>query len=173
MIPAIKKVLFATDLTDNARHAFYYAASEATRHSAGMVLLHVIDKSPRSVEAQLEGLFGADQWRAMQDGHERTARDIIIGKRTDFDVIRRALADFCADANAGDPQCSFEAQEILVKQGDVSEEILKTAAEKGCDLIVLGAHKGLLGKTALGSVAKAVLHGAKVPVMIVPPPAAA
>jgi len=169
VIPEIKKVLFATDLSDNARHAFSYAASEATRHNAGMVLVHVIEKTPGSIHAQLEGLFGAEKWREMQENQERTARDIIIGKRTDFDVIRRALADFCADANADDPRCAFEAQEILVKQGDVAEEILKTAAEKGCDLIVLGAHKGLLNKTALGSVAKAVIHGSRVPVMVVPP----
>ncbi|MHB8764739.1 MAG: universal stress protein [Deferrisomatales bacterium] len=161
MIPEIKKVLFATDLSGDARHAFAYAASEATRHGAGMVLLHVIEKTPASIHAQ------------MQQAQERSARDIIIGKRTDFDVIRRALAEFCADANAGDARCSFEAQEILVQQGAVAEEILKTAAAKGCDLIVLGAHQGLLGKTALGSVAKAVLHGAKVPVLIVPPPKAA
>jgi nucleotide-binding universal stress UspA family protein len=135
-----------------------------------MVLLHVIEKAPGSIHAQLEGLFGAEKWREMQENHERTARDVIIGKRTDYDVIRRALADFCADANAGDARCSFEAQEILVKQGDVAEEILRTATETGCDLIVMGAHTGLLGKTAVGGVAKDVLHGAKVPVLVVPPP---
>lgn len=173
MIPEIKKILFATDLSENSRHAFAYAASEATRHGASMVLVHVVEKAPGSIHAQLEGLFGAEKWREMQEAHERTARDIIIGKRTDYDIIRRALADFCADANAEDPRCSFEAQEILVVQGEVAEQILKTASDKGCDLVVLGAHKGLLGKTAVGSVAKAVLHGARVPVLVVPPPVSA
>jgi nucleotide-binding universal stress UspA family protein len=169
MIPEIKKILFATDLNENARHAFAYAASEATRHGARMVLVHVMEETPGNIEAQLEELFGAERWREMQANKVRTARDIIIGKRTAFDMIRRALADFCADASADDPRYSFDAQEILVLQGEVAEEILKAAADKGCDLIVLGAHEGLLGRTALGSVAKAVLHGTKVPVLIVPP----
>ncbi|MHB8765462.1 MAG: universal stress protein [Deferrisomatales bacterium] len=172
MIPTIKKILFATDLSENARLAFSYAASEATRHGAQMVLIHVIEKTPDSVQAQLEGLFGAEKWHEMQEAQKRSARDIIIGKRTDYDLITQALADLCASANSGDSRCSFEAQEILVKQGAVAEEILKAAAERGCDLIVLGAHKGLLGKTSLGGVAKAVLHGAKVPVLVVPPAAA-
>lgn len=173
MIREIKKVLFATDLSDNARNAFAYAASVASRHGAAMVLIHVIEKAPGSIHAQLETLFGEEKWREMQEEHERSARDVIIGKRTDFDVIRRALADFCADANADDPRCSFEAQEIVIVQGDVAEAILKTAAEKACDIIVLGAHKGLLGKTAVGGVAKDVLHRSRVPVLVVPPPQAA
>jgi len=173
VIPEIKKVLFATDLSKKARHTFAYAASEAIRHGAGMVIVHVFEKTPGGIDAQLEGLFGAEKWRQLQEAQERTARDIIIGKRNDFDMIRRALAHFCVDANADDPRCALAAQEILVRQGVVAEEILKAAAEKACDLIVLGAHKGMLGKTALGSVAKAVLHRAKVPVLIVPPPEAA
>lgn len=174
MVPEIKKVLFATDLSDNARHAFAYAASEATRHGAVMVLIHVIEKSPANAEAELKGLFGEDQWRQMQEAHERTARGVLIGKRTDYDVIRQALADFCADANTGDDRCSFEAQDILVQQGgDVAEEILKAAAEKKCDLIVLGAHRGMFRRTAIGKVTKAVLQRAGIPVLVVPPPKAA
>jgi nucleotide-binding universal stress UspA family protein len=169
VIPEIKKILFATDLSENSRTAFYYAASEATRHGAGMVLLHVLEKAPGSIDAQLEGLFGPEKWHQMQKDHEQNARQVLIGKRSDYDVICGALADFCADANAENGQCSFEAQEILVKQGSASSEILKVATEKGCDLIVLGAHKGLLGKTAVGSVVKAVLHEARVPVLVVPP----
>lgn len=170
MVPEIKKILFATDLTENSRHAFYYAASEATRHGAGMVMIHVIEQAPGSIHQQLAGLFGEEKWQQMQEAHERTARDIIIGKRTDYDVIRRALADFCADAVAGDSRCSFETHEIVVTSGNVAEEILQAAAEKECDLIVIGAHKGLISRTAVGTVAKGVLHEARVPVLVVPPP---
>lgn len=169
MIPEIKKILFATDLSENSRNAFFYAASEATRHGAGMVLLHVLERAPGSIDAQLEGLFGPEKWHEMQKEHEQNARKVLIGKRSDYDVITGALAKFCEDANAEHGQCSFEAQEIMVRQGNATSEILKVAADEKCDLIVLGAHKGLLGKTAVGSVVKAVLHEARVPVLVVPP----
>lgn len=171
-MPVVKRVLFATDLTANARHAFSYAAGEATRHGAAMVLLHVLETIPGSIHGRLESLFGAERWQEMQLAQERTARGILIGKRTDLDLIRQALADFCAQTNAESAHCSFETEEILVRQGEVAEEILEAAAERGCDLIVLGAHRGLLGKTALGRGAKAVLQGARVPVLVVPPPKA-
>jgi len=170
--PEIKKILFASDLHETARHVFSYAAIEATRHGASMVLLHVMEDTPENVEAKVEDMFGRERWREIQASKVRSAREILIGKRTAFDMIRGALADFCADVKGDDPRCSFDAQEILVVQGEVAEEILKTAADKACDLIIMGAHKGVFGKNAISSVIKAVLNGTKVPVLIVPPPKA-
>jgi len=47
MIPEIKKILYATDLSEGARRAFGYAASIANRFGAGVTTLHVIeDTSP-------------------------------------------------------------------------------------------------------------------------------
>ena len=44
MIPEIKKILYATDLSENARFAFGYAASLANRYGAQIVMLHVIEE---------------------------------------------------------------------------------------------------------------------------------
>ena len=41
MIPEIKKILYTTDLSQNARYAFGYAASLANRYDAGITILHV------------------------------------------------------------------------------------------------------------------------------------
>jgi nucleotide-binding universal stress UspA family protein len=172
MVPEIKRVLFATDLSENSRHAFYYAAEIATRFGAGMVLIHVLESAPQSAQEQLKTMFGEEKWRQLQEEHQRSARDILIGKRTDYDVVQQALGQLCTDANQDSAQCSFETVDLVVTQGKVVEEILGVAAQKECDLIVLGAHRGLLGKTAVGTVAKAVLHGARVPVVVVPPPPA-
>ena len=43
MIPEIKKILYTTDLSKNARHAFSYAASIANRYDAGVTILHVLE----------------------------------------------------------------------------------------------------------------------------------
>ncbi|BBO75938.1 hypothetical protein DSCW_33550 [Desulfosarcina widdelii] len=44
MLPkiSIKKILHATDLSDNARHAFAYAVSLAEMVNARIALLHVL-----------------------------------------------------------------------------------------------------------------------------------
>ena len=174
MIPKIKKILFATDRSENARHAYLYAAGQAISNDAGMVILHVVEKAPGGIQAQLQEMFGSDRWREIQEEHDRAARNIIIGKRTDHDLVRMALYDFSGGPHEGATQESFESQEILITHGDaVADEILKTAAQKACDLIVLGTHKGLFGRTALGTVAKEVLHTATVPVLVVPPARAA
>ena len=44
-IPEIKKILYATDLSENARYAFGYAVSLANRYGAGITILHVMESS--------------------------------------------------------------------------------------------------------------------------------
>jgi len=43
IIPEIKKILYATDLSANARYSFGYAASLAHRYGAGITIIHVLD----------------------------------------------------------------------------------------------------------------------------------
>jgi nucleotide-binding universal stress UspA family protein len=51
------------------------------------------------------------------------------------------------------------------------EEILNTADEKECDMIVLGTHgKGWLKQAFLGSVARSVLERTRRPAFLVPLP---
>ena len=46
MIPEIKKILYTTDLSANARFAFSYAASLANRYDAGITILHILEEIP-------------------------------------------------------------------------------------------------------------------------------
>jgi nucleotide-binding universal stress UspA family protein len=170
MIPQIKKILFTTDLTENSRHAFYYAASMATRYGAGIVILYVLEKFPTGVQGQLATFLGKEELQEFRRKHEQEARRILIGKQKDHDLIREALAEFCASAKIDEAHCSFETLDIVIKEGNIVDEILKLAAEHECDVIVMGAHKGLLGATVVGSTAKGVLHEARIPVLVVPPP---
>jgi nucleotide-binding universal stress UspA family protein len=42
MIPEIKKILYATDLSKNSSYAFLYAADMAKRHNARIIILHSV-----------------------------------------------------------------------------------------------------------------------------------
>ena len=44
MIPKIKRILYATDLSDNSAYAFRYAINEALKHDAEVIILHVFEQ---------------------------------------------------------------------------------------------------------------------------------
>ena len=43
MIPQIKKILYATDLSKNSAYAFFYAVDMAKRHNARIVIVHAVE----------------------------------------------------------------------------------------------------------------------------------
>jgi len=156
MIPKIKKILYATDLSKNSSYAFLYAADLARKHDAGIVILHAMEPIPPYAEA----------YAGMTDEKKRKQQEEII------EEINKRLLGFCkkAEAHIG-PPCVGLVTKILVLRGHAPEEILNAANEQGCDVIVLGTHgKGFLAHTFLGSVSNAVLHRTRKPVFIIPLP---
>lgn len=168
MFKSIKSILFATDLSENCRQAFDFAASLATRYQATLVLLHVLEKMPNSVDGRLRGLLGEQEWKGISEKHAAEARDALIGKRSNSKLIRAALDHFCTEAGIDDAACGYQSREIVVRDGEVVEEIFDTSKTYNCDIIVMGTHEGMLTKTAVSSTLKRVLRGSKLPVVIVP-----
>lgn len=156
MIPQIKKILYATDLSKNSSYAFLYATDMAKRHEATIVILHAVEPIPAYVNTY-SGITAA-----IKEGQQG---EIIEG-------IKKHLQEFCkkAEAQIG-PPCIELVSKILVPRGHPAEEILNAADKEGCDVIVLGTHgKGFLAHTFLGSVSSAVLHRTRKPVFIIPLP---
>jgi nucleotide-binding universal stress UspA family protein len=156
MIPQIKKILYATDLSKNSSYAFLYATDMAKKHNAEIVILHVVESVPAYVNAYAGITVDTEQ---KQQG------EII-------EDIKKHLHEFCkkAEAQIG-PPCVSLVSKILVPRGHPPEEILNAADKEGCDVIVLGTHgKGFLAHTFLGSVSSAVLHRTRKPVFIIPLP---
>lgn len=56
----IKKTLYATDLSDNARHVFAYAVSLAIKYSASITMLHVAHEVPGFADRSVAGYIDAD-----------------------------------------------------------------------------------------------------------------
>ncbi len=62
-------------------------------------------------------------------------------------------------------------EDILVVEGNVADEIISVAAEKACDIIVMGSRqRSLLAEAFSGSVVRKVLRRARKPVFVVPLP---
>ncbi len=156
MIPEIKKILFATDLSKNSVYAFYYAIHLAKRDEAKIIILHAVDPLPPMLIN-----FEDFAYKVAKDRWEDTVQK-----------FKERIQDISAkvDARIGISSVDLVAK-ILIRLGHPVEEILKAVDEEGCDVIVLGTHsKGFLEQTFLGSVSSSVLFRTRKPVFVVPLP---
>ena len=161
MIPEIKNILYATDLSKNSSYAFLYAADMAKRHNARIVILHSVEPYRPMYS---EGMSVRVEEMLLKAKKEE--------RETDLEEIRKYLQEFCNKIeNQIGPPCVELVSKILLPLGHPVEEILKAADEEGCGAIVLGTHgKGFLRQTFLGSVAGDVLERTRKPVFIIPLP---
>ena len=161
MIPEIRKILYATDLSANSAYAFRYAINSAKHHDAKIVLLHVLEQLSAGAQAMVRAFISKEQ-------QKKSLNENITYT---MDRIRDRLKAFCERELEGDPDCADRVESIEVCEGFPAEEILKKANELGCDAIIMGTHgKGMIRHAYLGSTTKRVLRRVKKPVFIIPLP---
>jgi nucleotide-binding universal stress UspA family protein len=149
MIPEIKKILYTTDLSQNARYAFSYAASLANRYDAGITILHVLEDISTSADSMVINIIGQDKWEELRVRNEKEV----------LDTIKARLTKFCDDVQAELPSCPFITDSIMVKIGNPVDEILLEVENKGYDMVVMGAHgHGVLAGAIMGSVSRRIVR---------------
>jgi nucleotide-binding universal stress UspA family protein len=156
LIPQIKKILFATDLSKNSAFAFYYAVHMAKRDDAKIVILHAVEPLPPMMISfkDFEHKVAKDRWEETVKKFKERIQDISVK----------------VDARMGISSVDLVSN-ILIRPGNPVEEILKVADEEDCDVIVLGTHgKGFLKQAFLGSVSSSVLLRTRKPVFVIPFP---
>ena len=162
----IKKILYATDLSETAVHAFSYALSLAVAHNAGITMLHVI--AERASDEFISSMISSKTLKEIKDQHYTDARENMIGKRREFIAIKEVLQAFSDEAMTDDQNQGFLTEEILVEDGPPAETIVKTAKEQNCDLIIIGTHgQGGITELLTGSTAKKVVRQSLIPVMVI------
>jgi nucleotide-binding universal stress UspA family protein len=156
MIPQIKKILFATDLSKNSVYAFYYAIHMAKRDEAKIVIMHAVEPiAPMLVNFEdFSHQVVKDRWEETVKKFKERIQDISIKVDTQMGISSVDLVS-----------------NILIRLGNPVEEILKVVEEEDCDVIVLGTHgKGFFKQTLLGSVSSSVLIRTQKPVFVIPLP---
>lgn len=158
MIPEIKKILYATDLSENARYAFGYAASLANRYGAGITLIHVLEDVSTYADSMVINIVGEEKWGELRKNNEQEVLETIKGR----------LEKFCEDVSDKLPACPFITDEIIVKTGNPVEEILHQAKRSDCDMVVMGTRgHGILADAMIGSTSRRVLRRCEKPILIV------
>ncbi len=158
MIPEIKKILYTTDLSKNARHAFSYAASIANRYDAGVTILHVLEDTSPTTDCLVINFIGEEKWSELRTRNEQEV----------LDTLQSRLTKFCDEVQAELPACPFIIDDIIVKIGHPVDEILLEVENKGYDMVVMGAHgHSALANALMGSTSRRVVRRSKKPVLVV------
>jgi nucleotide-binding universal stress UspA family protein len=162
----IKKILYATDLSETAVHAFSYAVSLANMYGAGITILHVLAEFPG--EEFVLNMIDIDTWKEIKMRQYSEARDKMISTKRDHIAIKEVLRAFSEEAKTDAENQTFVTDEILVRDGTPSETIVQTAKEQNFDLVVMGTHgRGVIADVLIGSTAKWVVKHSPIPVLVI------
>jgi nucleotide-binding universal stress UspA family protein len=161
MLPLIKNILYATDLSKNSDFAFRYAVALADSLDARITILHILPMIDSAMEVPIITQMGENQYYRLRD--EQTKETV--------ERIKERLHEFTKREVKDSTQHKERVSSILIHEGDAVDEILKTADKLKSDIIILGAHgKGILSHTFLGTVPDKVLRRSRTPVLVIPIP---
>ncbi len=161
MLPAIKNILYATDLSKNSAFAFRYAMSLADSLDAKITIVYILPMIDSAMEVPIISQMGEDQYYKLMEERSRET----------IEKIKELLREFTRRELKNAKKHEERVSSILVHEGDTVDEILKTADKINCELIIMGAHgKGILGHTFLGTIPDKVLRRSRIPVLVVPIP---
>jgi nucleotide-binding universal stress UspA family protein len=143
------KILVPTDGSDMAEKAADFAIGLAKDTGDSIIFLSVVDDYAPAFAYDLESGITIDMGE-------------IIEKRDRY--IRESVDRLIEKAKA-----AGVSSEGKVTEGHAWEEILKEADSSGAAHIVMGSHgRRALAAAVLGNVTFNVIHGAKVPVTVIP-----
>lgn len=158
MVPEIKRILLATDLSENARYAYRYATALAGPLNARIVILYVMENLSASARWLVGDIVGETRWKSLE-----TARETAV-----IDAVRLRI-QACCRQSPGDSAISKSIEdEIVIKQGHSAEQIVQFAEDTDCDLVVMGSRgHGLLAEAMVGSTSRRVIRHCSKPVLVI------
>lgn len=158
MTPKINKILYATDLSENAKYAFGYAADLSQKYDAHITILYVMEYMAHTIEVQVSEMVGPEKWQKL-----KLEKQEYLTKK-----IQTRVEDFCKEMSDTYDSCLLMKDDILIGKGSPQEIILSTSRQIGADMIVMGTHGYNALKDALiGGTARRVVKKSKVPVLVV------
>ena len=158
MPPTIKRILYATDLSENARFAFSYAADLTQKYDAKLTILSVLENLTPFAETQVQQIMGIEKWNQLKSEHLEDSKE----------TIKTRLNEFCQQMDKKMDSCGVLADDIQVTSGVPYKEILKTADTIGADLIVMGTYgHNFLQDSLIGGTTRRIIKDSTIPVLVI------
>ncbi|MCG8426802.1 MAG: universal stress protein [Chromatiales bacterium] len=159
MLPEIKVILYATDLSVHAGHACRYAVYLAEKTDAEVHILHVAERLPADALDTLESYLGKFKDRKnFVDARLENAKQLLIER---FDKFWDSLSE-------EERLLRSRIASLQVIESQPAETIIKYANEVNADMIVMGTHQKAPVQAFLGSISRRVLSTSKIPTLIIP-----
>ena len=161
----IKRILYATDLTESAPRVYQYVLYLANQFNAEIVCLHVIDlySENTAMNFAMSYLTKEDKQEILNRERNKSLEEMAHRNRQTF--IRQQLG---IEDGLYPEQLGLKTVDKVV-YGNVEEQILKHSVNSNCDLVVMGAHEKPFF-TFTTTLSKRVMKRSKVPVTVVPIP---
>ena len=158
MLPKIQKILYATDLSDNAKYAAGYAALLGDKLDAEITVLHVLDDLSWSHKNLIANYLSEEQLKELQ-----------IHKVSKYkEMMQQRIKQFCEEAGSEAKKCQFLADRTLIREGNPANEILDEAHEGDYDMVIIGTHGfGALATVLMGNTARRVVRRCLKPVTVI------
>lgn len=162
--PLFQRILFATDMSDNAVHAARYAVRLAHDHQAQLTVVNVVTDEIEEMSANMRYDLAA---HCDQDCLDAIGSDTVKkGKEALTERIRTVYSEIIDSIDG----CQVHP-EVAIRAGDPVQQIVDEARICEADLIITGARgHGLLDEILVGSVARGVVKKSPVPVLTIPLP---
>ena len=163
MVPDIKKVLFASDLSITAKFAARYACSIGNSYKADVWVIHIVPDMLETYSSEAGiNVSGHDNIQKDEFNREAINSAQIMIKERIRETSKKVLEEI--------PYCPLSEDNIIVKSGDPVDEILKTSEQGKFDLIIMGTHgQSNIEDIIIGSIAQGVIKDSKVPVLVARP----
>lgn len=142
-----ERILVPVDASPRVGGFVDTAIELARTHDAALLVLHVIQREP------IVGMPMEPAWPGLAD-------------------VVRADGEAAVDAVEARAEAAGVAIDTEVVAGNPSQEIVRTAEERDCDVIVMGTHgRAGINRLLLGSVSEGVVRRSNVPVLTIREPA--
>lgn len=154
-LPEIKTILYTTSLGKHTRPVFRQAVNLAKQFDAHIVMLHVIEPIGELGHALIQNYLPEDVVKKMHDEGISEVKE----------QMKARVAKFCEEELGSLERAVDLDIEHVIVEGNYTDSILKTANDRGVDMIVMGSENtfGHHSQTT-----RQVIKGAKVPVVAVP-----
>jgi len=161
-VPSFKKILYATDLSETARHAVKYACTIGEKYGATVTVLHVVpnvlDEFSMDTGIDLADHVDEKTLKAFNEQGVTRAKE----------RIRQRIEEASQAVTRKIPCCPLNKEDIRVEVGNPATRIVSVAEAENYDLVIMGTHGlGKWEEAIVGTVAGGVIRKCRKPVLVV------
>lgn len=151
----MKTILIALDYSATAQNVADTGYELAKAMDAKTILLHVMSDAAYYSSLKYSPILGFESFSSVDIIQSDAAEQLRTASHNYLEKVKQHLGN--------------DTIQTVVKKGECSEAILKTASELSASIIVMGTHSRRgFERVLLGSIAENVLRHSVIPVFIIP-----